>query len=185
MVKRRDRRQRRVRGRRSLARAANTADVLGGFPAKRPVNGKWRAPYKCLVELRNHLLKQRGELVRDAQEEAPAFSEHMADAATDSYDRDFALSMLSSEQNALYEIDQAIRRIETDTYGVCEVTGKKIEAERLAAIPWTRFSAQAAKDLERQGAVQRAKLAQPGSVTEAGAAALAAAEQEAEEDTAS
>src|SRR5687767_6450806 len=184
MVKSRHRRQRRVRGRRSLARAATTTDVLGGFPAKRSVNGKWRSHYKRLVELRNHLLKQRGELVRDAQEESLAFSEHMADAATDSYDRDFALSMLSSEQNALYEIDQAIHRIETGTYGVCEVTGEKIEAERLAAIPWTRFSAQAARDLERQGAVQRAKLAQPGSVAEAGAATLAAAKQEAEEGAA-
>ena len=181
MVKRRDRRQRRVRGRRSLARAATTADVLGGFPTKRPVNGKWRDHYKRLVQLRNHLLEQRGELVRDAQEETPAFGEHMADAATDSYDRDFALSMLSSEQNALYEIDQAIHRIETGTFGSCEITGKKIEAERLAAIPWTRFSAQAARELEQQGAVQRAKLAQPGSVAEAGAAALAAAEREAEE----
>src|SRR5437667_415062 len=82
----------------------------------------------------------------------PPFSTHMADAATDTYDRDFALSMLSCEQDSLYEIDEALDRIRDGTYGVCELTGKKIEPQRLEAIPWTRFTAEAEKQLEKQGA---------------------------------
>ncbi len=117
-----------------------------------------------MTELRSYLLTQRGNLAKDAQEEKVGYSEHMADAGTDSYDRDWALSMLSSEQNALYEIDQAISRIENDSYGVCEITGKRIELERLRAIPWTRFSASAAKELEKSGEMRRAGLAQLGSV---------------------
>ena len=73
----------------------------------------------------------------------------MADAGTDTFDRDFALSLVSSEQEALSEIDAAIKRIHADTYGVCEITGKPISKERLMAVPFTRYSAEAQKDIER------------------------------------
>ena len=56
--------------------------------------------------------------------EASAFGMHQADAGIDAYDRDFALSLLSQEQDALYEIDQALKRIEMGTYGKCEMSGK-------------------------------------------------------------
>src|SRR5439155_466213 len=58
--------------------------------------------------------------------EASAFGMHQADAGSDAYDRDFALSLLSQEQDALYEIDQALKRIELGTYGKCEMSGKQI-----------------------------------------------------------
>jgi RNA polymerase-binding transcription factor DksA len=51
---------------------------------------------------------------------------HQADAGSDAYDRDFALSLLSQEQDALYEIDEALKRIELGTYGKCEMSGKPI-----------------------------------------------------------
>jgi len=82
----------------------------------------------------------------------------MADAATDTFDRDFALGMLSSEQDALYEIDEALNRIRNGTYGKCELTGKPIEPARLEAIPWTRFSTAAETQLEREGALKKARL---------------------------
>jgi RNA polymerase-binding transcription factor DksA len=82
----------------------------------------------------------------------------MADAGTDHYDRDFALGMLSSEQDAVYEIEEALNRIRDGTYGVCELTGKRIPEARLEAIPWTRFTAEAEKELEKGGALKRARL---------------------------
>jgi RNA polymerase-binding transcription factor DksA len=111
-----------------------------------------------LVELRTHLLHRRAEQVKDAIEESPTFSSHMADAGTDTYDRDFALGMLSSEQDAVYEIDEAIDRIQNGTYGKCELTGKPIEPARLEAIPWTRFSTASEKKLESEGATKRTRL---------------------------
>ena len=60
--------------------------------------------------------------------EASAFGMHQADAGSDAYDRDFALSLLSQEQDALYEIDEALKRIELGTYGKCEMSGKPIRA---------------------------------------------------------
>ena len=109
--------------------------------------------------MRDSLLRRQNDLVKDATEEQPAFSLHMADAGTDSFDRDFALSRISSEQDAVYEIDEAMMRIRRGTYGICELTGKPIERHRLEAIPWTRFSADAEKLLEKEGQIRRTRLA--------------------------
>jgi RNA polymerase-binding transcription factor DksA len=153
-----------ARAPRKHAKAA-TSDILGLGPKPIKVNPKWKDHYDKLTELRDRFIDQRGNLVKDATEEAPNFSEHMADAGTDSYDRDFTLSLLSSEQNALYEIEQALKRIEDGTFGVCEISGQPIQAERLEAIPWARFSADAERDLEARGVVAHARLGDLGSLT--------------------
>src|SRR4051812_11834896 len=108
-------------------RAAATVDVLGDrttAPPEGRVPQKWKEQYRRLSETRDYLLKRQNDLVKDASEEQPAFSLHMADAGTDSFDRDFALSRISSEQDAVYEIDEAMMRIRRGTYGICELTGK-------------------------------------------------------------
>lgn len=139
-------------------KAAGTPDVIGSLPKNGEVKPKWRKHYQRLVALREHLTYQSDNLSRDALDEQPNFSLHIADAGTDSYDRDFALGMLSSEQDAVYEIDQALNRIRNGTYGICELTRKPIEPERLEAIPWTRFSAAAEKQLESEGELRHARL---------------------------
>src|SRR5438045_209233 len=115
---------------------ASTSDVLPTAPRKERVPPRWRKYYTRLTQLRDSLLHRQADLTKDALEEQPSFSTHMADAATDSFDRDFALSLLSSEQNALFEIDEALGRIRNGSYGICELTGKKIKVERLEALPW-------------------------------------------------
>jgi RNA polymerase-binding transcription factor DksA len=138
---------------------AATADVLGTVSRPATVPVKWRKHYKRLVEARDFLHGRKGELAKEAKEEQPVYSLHMADAGTDSFDRDFALSRISSEQDAAYEIEEAINRIYNRTYGICELTGKPIEPERLIAIPWTRFSHDAEEQLEKDGTIRLARLA--------------------------
>jgi RNA polymerase-binding transcription factor DksA len=101
---------------------------------------------------------------------------HMADAATDAFDRDFNLGVLSSEQDALYEIVEAMNRIRNGTYGICELTGKKIEKARLEAIPWTRFTAAAERQLEKEGTVKRARIGPRNAVVRTEVAVDAAEE---------
>jgi DnaK suppressor protein len=147
-------------------RRAATADVIGSnMHSDEHVPVKWKKHYRHLIQLREFLLNRQSDLVKDAAEEQPAFSFHMADAGTDSFDRDFALSRISSEQDAVYEIEEALIRIRRGTYGICELTGKPIERRRLEAIPWTRFSAAAEKQLEKDGQVQRTRLAPRKPVT--------------------
>jgi RNA polymerase-binding transcription factor DksA len=87
--------------------------------------------------------------------EASAFGMHQADAGSDAYDRDFALSLLSQEQDALYEIDEALKRIEIGTYGKCEMSGKAIPHARLEAIPFARFTVECQSQLEKQSKATR------------------------------
>src|SRR4051812_32528691 len=143
---------------------ARAKDILASPKLRERVPAKWQSHYTHLLELHNKLRQRKGDLHQQAREEMPVYSEHMADAGTDTYDQDFALSMASSEQNAIYEIEDAIRRIKSGTFGICEMTGKPIEPARLAAIPWTRFSADAERELERNGEVGRARLGERAGV---------------------
>jgi len=142
--------------------------------AKRPSNGaakirpEWAKFYQNLLELRERLLAQMNGLAKESAEEMSSYSLHMADSGTDNFDRDFALSLLSADQDAIYEIEEALKRIEKNTYGVCELTGKTIPKTRLAVIPWTRFTVEAQAQLERDGALRQRRLGQLGSVDNAG-----------------
>jgi DnaK suppressor protein len=65
--------------------------------------------------------------------------DHMADVAGSAYEREFDAGLEESAQQTLEEIDAALKRIEEGSYGVCEVCGEPIGAERLSAIPWARL----------------------------------------------
>ncbi len=146
---------------------ASLADILGFNPKRgkqvatvldeKDVPEKYRRYYRILVDLRNHVLNQLGEhteetLLKSAKDDSgdlSGYGQHMADAGTDTFDRDFALSLVSSEQEALSEIEAAIKRIHDGTYGICESTQKPITKERLLAVPFTRYSTEAKKEVER------------------------------------
>src|SRR5258706_8809720 len=156
--------------------AATAASILGG-PVKASstsINGQgevkaeWAKYQKHLLELRERLLNQMSGLAKESAEELAGYSLHMADSGTDNFDRDFALSLLSSDQDAIYVIEEALKRIEKNTYGVCELTGKVIPRARLEAIPWTRFTVQAQAQLEKEGALRQRRLGALGSVDSVG-----------------
>jgi RNA polymerase-binding protein DksA len=86
---------------------------------------------------------------RDSSGDLSSYSFHMADQGTDNFDREFALNLVSSEQDTLYEIDDALRRIEQGTYGVCESCGKAIEKARLMAMPSARMCVKCKSEAER------------------------------------
>ncbi len=124
------------------ARAGRSSHELAQIP-------RLQKQLKRLLKLREDLGRTVCQLRAEACEEDPNYSLHMADAATDSFDRDLLLGLASFEQEGLYEIDAALKRIEDGTYGICELTGQPIGWQRLEAIPWTRFSLGAENQLER------------------------------------
>src|SRR5205814_6899177 len=141
---------------------------------------EWAKFYNRLLELREQLIRQMNGLAKESAQEMAGYSLHMADSGTDNFDRDFALSLLSSDQDAVYEIEEALKRIEKNTYGICELTGKPIPKTRLEAIPWTRFTVTAQAQLEKEGALRQRRLGALGSVDSAGAGEVEE-EEEAEE----
>jgi len=144
------------------------------------VKAEWAKFHANLLELRDQLLRQMSGLAKESAQEMAGYSLHMADSGTDNFDRDFALSLLSSDQDAIYEIEEALKRIEKNTYGVCELTGKPIPKARLEAIPWTRFTVQAQAQLEREGALRQRRLGALGTVDTVGTTEVEE-EEEAEE----
>lgn len=72
---------------------------------------------------------------RDASGDLSGYSYHMADVASDDYERDFSLGRATDEQKLLYLIDEALKRIEEGTYGNCIECGKPIAKTRLKALP--------------------------------------------------
>ncbi len=183
--------------------AASLADILGvAVPPKtqKPVSvtqlmeqenipQKYRRFYRQLVELREEIrqgldLHTQETLKRSAKEDSgdlSGYSQHMADAGTDTFDRDFALSLVSSEQELLFEIEEALKRIRNGTYGICEITNQQISADRLSAVPFTRYSLDGQKELEKQRRYGVQRGAAAGVFAEAtGEDAAALAEDDAE-----
>jgi RNA polymerase-binding transcription factor DksA len=149
-----------------FVKAASLADILGISPTKQSastvlaaneIDPKFQRYYKQLIELREHVASgldthTEQTLKRSAKDDSgdlSGYAQHMADAGTDTFDRDFALSLVSNEQEALAEIEAAIVRIKNGTYGICELTGKPINKERLQAVPFARFSVESQTEVER------------------------------------
>lgn len=117
-----------------------------------------------IYQLRDGILESMHGVAKDTLRaraegsEASAFGMHQADAGSDAYDRDFALSLLSQEQDALYEIEEALKRIELGTYGICEMSGKPIGIPRLEALPFARYTVECQSEVERQKKLHKARM---------------------------
>lgn len=72
---------------------------------------------------------------KDASGDISGYSYHMADVATDNYDREFSLGLASNEMEVLYVLDDALKRIDEGTYGICEDCKQPISKTRLKALP--------------------------------------------------
>jgi DnaK suppressor protein len=170
--------------------SASSAAILGRPVSKanltavdaKKIKGEWQKYYNHLLELREQLLHQMNGLAKESAQEMAGYSLHMADSGTDNFDRDFALSLLSSDQDAVYEIEEALKRIEKKTYGVCELTGKNIPRARLEAIPWTRFTVDAQAQLEKDGALKSRRLGALGTIDAAGVTEVEGEETEEPEE---
>jgi DnaK suppressor protein len=140
-----------------------TQAILGNNHKQKKLDPFTKGQKEKLLYLRDAMVDSMAGVAKDnlrsraEGSEASAFGMHQADAGSDAYDRDFALSLLSQEQDALYEIDQALKRIELGTYGVCEMSGKPIMHARLEAIPFARFTVECQSQLEKQNKASRVR----------------------------
>ena len=91
---------------------------------------------KGIEHIANDALKKSQ---RDAAGDLSAYSLHMADMATDNYDREFSLSLADNEQKILNRINEALEKIASSTFGLCELCEKKISKVRLKAVPYAEL----------------------------------------------
>jgi RNA polymerase-binding protein DksA len=76
---------------------------------------------------------------RDASGDLSGYTVHMADMAADTYDRELSMSLVSGEQQILYQIDDALKRIDEGAYGLCQQCSQPISMSRLKAVPYASF----------------------------------------------
>jgi len=89
-----------------------------------------------------------GTLSDESGEEA-AFDNHLADTATETYDRELDYSLEENSEHVLAEIDAALKRIEDGTYGICTNRGEEIPVERLEARPYATLCIDCQRERER------------------------------------
>lgn len=124
------------------------APVLAPPGTKKLTAKEIREFKEALLALRERVAGEYSTLSRDNLE-ANQRDASLSDQGTDTFDREMELNMMGSEQEVLFEIDAALRRIEKGTYGICELTGVPINFERLQALPYVRYTVRAQSDLEK------------------------------------
>lgn len=109
-----------------------------------------------LLALKDTLLDTMAGMTRDnlrsdgGGSEISAHGLHQADAGSDAYDRDFALTILSKDKDSLLKIDDALKRLERGEYGICEMSNKPIPKARLEALPFARYTVECQQEMERK-----------------------------------
>lgn len=109
-------------------------------------SGKYK---KLLIKIRevitgdiNHIAKENLKSQKESSGDLSGYSFHMADMASDSYDRELSLNIAGEEQEVIYEIDDALKRIEEGKFGLCISCDKKIPQKRLNAVPYAKYCIQ-------------------------------------------
>ncbi|MFZ5800519.1 MAG: TraR/DksA family transcriptional regulator [Candidatus Omnitrophota bacterium] len=113
---------------------------------------------KSLVDLKAELADQLQHIYdntlkksqKDASGDISGYTLHMADVATDNYDREFSLGLASYDRQVLLEIEDALKKIEEKTFGLCELCHKPITKTRLKAIPYVRNCLKCQQDREKK-----------------------------------
>ena len=114
---------------------------------------------KLLVKLRDDLVNDirnmsdnTGSSSNDSSD-VSGHVQHMADVATDMYDKEFSLGLASHDREVLHKINAALKRIDDGTYGFCLATGKPISQARLKAIPYAEYCLKYQEELENSNQI--------------------------------
>ncbi len=124
------------------------------MPAKKLDQKKLDYFKKLLIKLRDdlvHDIRNMSDNTGGSNNDSSDVSghvQHMADVATDMYDKEFSLGLASHDREVLHKINAALKRIEDGTYGFCLATGKPISQARLKAIPYAEYCLKYQEELE-------------------------------------
>ncbi len=113
------------------------------MPVKNTEIKKWDTYKKLLLRIKEETLNDikqmsstNAQSQKDSSGDVSGHALHMADVATDMYDREFNLGLASNDRELLYKVDGALKRIAENTYSICQVCSKPIAAARLKALPY-------------------------------------------------
>ncbi len=102
---------------------------------------------KFAGEIRS-IVRETSKNPREAAGDLSSYPVHMADMSADTYERELSMDLASTEQEVLYQIDEALKRMDEGAYGTCQQCTKPISMSRLKAVPYALLciSCQRAKE---------------------------------------
>lgn len=103
------------------------------------------------AELFGDLESMENEALRSGSGGLSNTPQHLAEQGSESYDQSLSLNLAAQDRRVIREIDEALKRIDDGTYGLCELTNQPIPEERLDEIPWARYTIEAARQIEARG----------------------------------
>ncbi len=103
------------------------------------------------AELFGDLESMENEALRSGSGGLSNTPQHLAEQGSESYDQSLSLNLAAQDRRVIREIDEALKRIDDGTYGLCELTNQPISEERLDEIPWARYTIEAARQIEARG----------------------------------
>lgn len=108
---------------------------------------------KVLLQLKDALIKMRdrltGQITAQSDDSLKYVDDTSSEDRTDDFDREFALNLVSSEHDSVFEINNALRRIAEGTYGFCDGCSCAIEKPRLHALPFARMCVRCQSEQEK------------------------------------
>ena len=114
---------------------------------------------KLLLEKREEVVEQMrqmrkngslGKSQKDASGDLSGYSIHMADVATDNFDREMQYGYATAEQKLLYEIDAALRRLKERPFGKCQSCACDIKINRMLAVPYAKLCLKCQKEEDKK-----------------------------------
>ncbi|MGL6194062.1 MAG: TraR/DksA family transcriptional regulator [Thermoguttaceae bacterium] len=127
-----------------MARSLSETDITGFKNKLLDLRARLRGDVSTMAEvaLNHNRVDGSGEL--------SSIPVHLADVGSDNYDQEFTLALMESESGMLANVDEALKRIDDETYGDCEDCGKAIPKARLNAIPYASKCVKCASESEQR-----------------------------------
>jgi DnaK suppressor protein len=123
-------------------------------PAKEKISASEKREFRAmLIDMRSRLTEQIEALKKDSLQRYDSVNSE--EDGTDAFERQFALTIASSENELLLEIDEALRRLDEGFYGICNICDERIEKPRLMALPFVKMCVRCKSESEKQGNVSR------------------------------
>lgn len=124
--------------------------------ATKPKKTKGVLPAKTLAKFKNRLEEERDRIrslyeqdLKEGKRKSNQGAEDIVDQANDAYNRELMLSISSTERELIFQIDQALERVDAGTYGLCLHSGEPIGLPRLEAVPWARYTIDVQEKIEK------------------------------------
>jgi DnaK suppressor protein len=94
---------------------------------------------KTLLDKKDKIVRKLSELTSESKEMETNVAQDVIDKAETSYTKEFLLSLSDADRELLLFIDEALKRLKRDEFGVCQLCQQEIGRKRLEAVPWTPY----------------------------------------------